>query len=565
MLRALASLARRRPRALLVGYCLLCWLPGWFTIPATDRDEARFAQATRQMLDTGDFIDIRDGAEARNRKPIGIYWLQAIPAGAARELGLARVNPIWPYRVPSLLGALAGVLATYAIGRRLASPRAALLAAAMLGGSALLVVEAHLAKTDAALLGVTTAAMGLLARAYVTPERTGRAHAACFWLLLGAGVLLKGPITPLVAGLAIVTLAIADRNARLLAALRPAWGLPLALALVLPWLAAIQVSTHGQFLAQSVGGDIARKLAGGDDAHGAPPGTYVLALALTLFPAGFLALRALPAAWAARGEPATRFLLAWTGPAWLLFEAVPTKLPHYVLPLYPPLCLLAAIWVTQHCRPPSRWLAAVSTGLFLAAAALFAAAAVALPLVIGAATATALARGLPAALAAAFIALVVLHAGADRARAAWSGLLAAPLLWWAVLAVELPNLPQLWVSARLGAALQARPPAGFAAVGYAEPSLRFAAGTATQWLDAAAAARFLATGPGRAVAVAAPQLTSFLRAAGPPAPHAFTTVRGFDYSNGKPVALSLFARGTAADRPAPVGGTGPRPASASGQ
>ncbi len=403
MLARLALLAQRRPRALLVAYCLLCWLPGWFTIPATDRDESRFAQATKQMIETGDFIDIRNGTEARNRKPIGIYWLQAIPAAAARGLGIAHDNPIWPYRLPSLLGALIGVLATYGIGRRLFDPRAALLAAFMLGGSALLAVEAHLAKTDAALLGATTLAMGVLARAYLAPERLGRGQAAVFWFAVGAGVLLKGPITPIVAGLAAITLVIADRDGRWLGSLRPRWGVPLALVVVLPWLVAIELSTQGRFLSDAVGGDLGRKLAGGDDAHGAPPGAYLLLLSLTLFPAGFAVLRALPDAWHARRDPVTRFLLAWAVPSWLVFELVPTKLPHYVLPLYPALCLIGASWIVAGGRTRWRWLAVVSGLLFVLAALVFGGGAVALPLVTGASLAGALAIALPALLAAALV------------------------------------------------------------------------------------------------------------------------------------------------------------------
>ena len=56
----------RRPRLLLVAFCLLCWLPGFFTIPPSDRDESRFTQASKQMIETGDFVAIMNGAAARN-------------------------------------------------------------------------------------------------------------------------------------------------------------------------------------------------------------------------------------------------------------------------------------------------------------------------------------------------------------------------------------------------------------------------------------------------------------------------------------------------------------------
>ncbi|HZH47227.1 MAG TPA: glycosyltransferase family 39 protein, partial [Roseococcus sp.] len=67
----IAGLAERRPRLLLVALCLLLFLPGFFSIPATDRDESRFAQATRQMLDSGDYVRLRVGEEDRNKKPVG--------------------------------------------------------------------------------------------------------------------------------------------------------------------------------------------------------------------------------------------------------------------------------------------------------------------------------------------------------------------------------------------------------------------------------------------------------------------------------------------------------------
>src|SRR5258708_7304412 len=65
-----------RPYALLCLLCLVLYAPGLAAIPPLDRDEARFAQATRQMVETGDFVRIRFQDEGRNKKPVGIYWLQ---------------------------------------------------------------------------------------------------------------------------------------------------------------------------------------------------------------------------------------------------------------------------------------------------------------------------------------------------------------------------------------------------------------------------------------------------------------------------------------------------------
>src|SRR6185503_12817929 len=88
----LISVVRRRPLAALLLLCVLAWLPGFFTLPPLDRDESRFAQATKQMLETGDFVDINLGSQARYAKPIGIYWLQA---ASTSVLGQGVRNHIW--------------------------------------------------------------------------------------------------------------------------------------------------------------------------------------------------------------------------------------------------------------------------------------------------------------------------------------------------------------------------------------------------------------------------------------------------------------------------------------
>ncbi len=531
----------RRPRLLLLAFCLLAWLPGLFTLPPTDRDESRFAQATKQMIETGDFVRIMNGDEPRNRKPIGIYWLQVPFAAAARALHLAADNPVWPYRLPSVAGGLLAVLATYEIGLAMGDRRAALLAAGFLGASVVLVVETHLAKTDAALVGVTTVAMAVLARAYAGLP-VGRGRAALFWLAVGGGILLKGPVTPAIVGLAAATLATLDRRARWLIALRPGSGVLLLLAAVLPWFVAIGLATHGAFFSDAVGGDLGRKLASGDDAHGAPPGFHLLLLPLLAFPATVPVLRALPQAWKRRGEPAARFLLAWIVPAWLMFEAVPTKLPHYTLPLYPAVFLLAArIWVTTPARPAGAWGGWVTPGLGLLAAAVLGVAAAALPMVAGASPLL----GGPALAAACVAGWAALWPRRPMAALAAMPLFTAALLGW-----ELPRAAPLWLAPQVEHALAAAGLAGrpLAAVGFHEPSLMVLAGTATIMSPTGAdGADALAAGRAGAAAVAERDEASFQGEAARLGLHlrAFATLRGFNYSRGRQTNLTLYGPSTA--------------------
>ena len=103
-----------RAVAVLIVVALVSFLPGFFQLSPIDRDEARFAQATKQMIESGDYIDIRFQEEVRYKKPVGIYWLQALAVRSAEAIGVQKARTtISLYRIPSLLGAIGAVLLTY--------------------------------------------------------------------------------------------------------------------------------------------------------------------------------------------------------------------------------------------------------------------------------------------------------------------------------------------------------------------------------------------------------------------------------------------------------------------
>lgn len=321
--------------------------PGVFCIPAMDRDESRFAQASKQMLETDDYISIKFQNEYRNKKPAGIYWLQA---AATAAVSTAEAHKIWSYRIPSWIGVSLASLATFWCGTLLMSRRAAMIGAALTGSTILATTEAHIAKTDGVLLLVTTLALTALASLY-----TGKGHprlaALMFWGTLALGVLIKGPVTPLVAGLTIVALYFwLGRKADWLKPLGHWSGPLLCIALVGPWLIAIQIMTHGQFANGALGEDLYNKISGGSEGHSGFAGFHLLNLPIMFFPATLLLVPAISQSMCALWRPgavrddtslqAMRFLLAWSIPTWIFFEILPTKLSHYVLPAYPALGLL---------------------------------------------------------------------------------------------------------------------------------------------------------------------------------------------------------------------------------
>ncbi len=544
-----ACASHGRAALLLLAFCLIAFLPGFFQIPPVDRDEARFAQATKQMVESGDYVDIRFQDEVRYKKPAGIYWLQAAAVEAGRALGVSRADTtIWLYRLPSLFGATSAVLLTYWAALAFVSRRAAVLAALMMASSVLLGVEARLAKTDAVLLACSVAAMGAMARIYLEQRRTPDAAAgwrlpAILWTAIAAGTLIKGPLVLMFVGLTAIALSIADRKARWLMALRPLAGVAWMLALVLPWFIAITLRSGDRFFADAVGHDMLGKVAGGQESHGAPPGLYLLLFWVTFWPGATLAALAAPAAWRARREPATQFLLAWLIPSWIVFEAVPTKLPHYVLPLYPAIAILIAGALSAGTLSTARWLIRGTVGWFIFPGLI----AVAVPIAF---IFFAHALGIiawPFAAAAVIFGLFAwwLYEADGPERALLRAMAASVFVAITAYAVTFPSLPALFPSALIADELRLSGCADpqLAATGYyQEPSLIFLAGTGTAVTDGAGAADFLNSGVCRFALIDAGSeraFTSHANALG----LAYTRVKridGYNISIGKPVAMSLF-------------------------
>jgi 4-amino-4-deoxy-L-arabinose transferase-like glycosyltransferase len=536
-----------RPYALLTLLCLGLYLPGLVTLPATDRDEARFVQASRQMLETHDLIAIRFQDEARNKKPAGIYWLQAASVALFSD---AESNAIWPYRVPSLLGATAAALMTFGMGARLAGRKAAFIGAGLLAASLGLGVEAHLAKTDAVLLACITATQLALARIYLDAKAAIRAPlviALLFWAALALGVLVKGPVAPLVAALTIIALTVSERHARWLKDLRPVAGIVLLLLIVLPWLIAISTATQGQFLSDSLGRDFLGKLIGAQEAHGAPPLYYLALLTISFWPGTLFLGPAIAWGWRQRRGAGERFLIAWGVPFWIVLELVPTKLPNYLLPVYPALALMigAALVAASEQRLVSwRALDRVVIVLWSLASLGLAVALVLVPLRYG-----------PGALGGgAVAALVAVYFGQRLLRQAWRGFAPALATRAAVLALLVlavafefvaPALDALWLS-RSAAALIAdagvKPDTPIAIAGDAEPSLVFLLGTKTKLVAAGAAADYLAATPDARALVETRSDSEFRAALAVHqlTPQALGTVSGLDYSNGHGMRLTLY-------------------------
>lgn len=536
---------------------LMLWLvalvlyPGQWTMPVTDRDEARYSQAATQMMETGDYVDIRFQEDPRYVKPAGIYWMQV----AATQAFGGPEAPIGAYRIPSYLGVILTCLFTAMIGARMFGGAAGAIAGGILGFTMLAAADARMAKTDSMLMAAGTlsqlALFQILVQPKGAPPKEFRGWPLLFWFAGGLAVLIKGPIITIMTVLTILFYVGVTRDWRALRRLRPLLGIVVFAVVGLTWVALISIQTEGEFLRESVGHALLGKVAEGDDDHGGWLLYHTSLLPVLFWPGtAFLGL-GLAAAWMRRKEPAMVFLLAWAFPFFILYEIVGTKLPHYVLPVYPAFALLCAIGL----RDAGEILkSGGGKALHWLALALFALGTIALPVAayfgitdLGGEFFTPWVLGMSAA------AILVLIVGLWTLRkptfqgAAWTGL--AALVFYALFAGgAVPRFDEMWPSNRIwqiATQIEGCDDLQFATAGYREPSNVFYLGTDTVLAETGAeAAAFLKQNSRCGVAIVEErEREDFFKSMGAYPTRELAQVRGTNVSKGRDMTLSIVVYG----------------------
>jgi 4-amino-4-deoxy-L-arabinose transferase-like glycosyltransferase len=379
--------------------CMLAFVPGFFALPPVDRDESRFAQASRQMFESvalppslrdperhrgGLLIPMVQDRERLNKPPL-IYWLQAGSA-AVLTLGRPHADRIWMYRIPSLIAGIAVVLLTWRLGWLLFDARTGAVAGALVAVSPVFAWEAHQARADMVLVAWTVLAQAMLWRIFrgerpalqdAEPRAAAKTaapghldtrpslkYALWFWIAIAAGVMTKGPITPMVIAFTALGLGLAYRRFRWMLELRPVIGVLIVFACVAPWVFGVARQVGWDVYIATITDEVLGRSLAPKEGHWGPPGYHTLLLPILFWPGSLLTAAAIGLAW--RGifgpgggagalsrlrarlanvqtaEPAYIFLLAWIIPAWIIFEFVSTKLPHYTMPLVPAIAILSA-------------------------------------------------------------------------------------------------------------------------------------------------------------------------------------------------------------------------------
>lgn len=573
----LEMLTERAGWPVVAAFAAVIAFAGVWTLPPLDRDEARFAQATVQMMESGDFVSIRFQDNERNKKPAGIHWLQAASVSVFSD---REARAIWAYRLPSVAGGVLAAIFTYFAAARLYDRRTGLFAGLLLAAAPLAAAESTIAKTDAMLLALVCLAQLAFIYALAPPiqatearlpeankaaahnrRRTALSWPTLFWLAQGAAILVKGPIGPMVSLLTGAGLAARQPRLSWIKRLRPVTGMALTTLIVAPWGLAIGLATEGRFFIEAVGGDMLGKIGAAQEQHGAPPGYHAGLVPVLFWPAAALILPGLLELWRTRRTWQALFVFAWLIPAWAVFELSATKLPHYVLPLYPALAIIAARAITA--PPGNRSLLLQKTGaavyglVGLGAAALI----IALPAFYGFGPVAPLAYAGAALTALAALAIASLFWRGRRANGALAATLLAGLYAWLLMGAIMPGLSKLAVSPQLSQTLEeagrhplrapvtddaslSMAPAPAALVGYNEPSAVFLLGTATRLTSADAAARDLLDAGVSTAIVEQRHQQEFENNLGQRTGEiaALAVVDGLNYSNGQDVSLTVYVR-----------------------
>ena len=330
--------------------CFLTFFAGLGRAAISDSDEAFYAEAAREMIESGDWLTPCYNYEPRFQKPILYYWLAAATfriAGASEAAA----------RFPSALAGLGLTLLTYGCGRRWFSPRAGLIAGLVVATNFGYFFIGRLALPDLPLAFFIALSTWAAIEMLRVPETTGAASVRRRWLVLAAagaalGVLTKGPVGVALPALVVSAVAIAVRGQR--AGWRPplrATDLALAVLMFLlvaaPWYLAM-TQEHGlAYLHRFFVGENLERFATDRYNEPRPVGYYVPIVFGGLLPwSPFMALWLPGVVGFVRRRRALDAdewrLILWAGLPLVFYSLSIGKQPRYLLPILPPLALLLA-------------------------------------------------------------------------------------------------------------------------------------------------------------------------------------------------------------------------------
>lgn len=341
---ATPSSLRRGTLLFLLAVFFVVWFSNLEYRKLVRPDEGRYAEIPREMVASGDWTTPRLNGVKYFEKPALQYWATA---AAYTTFG----EHHWTARLwPALTGFL-GILLVGFTGRKLFGGNAGFYAAAVLASSLLYVLIGHLNTLD---MGVSFfMGMGLcgflLAHRPNVPARENRLWMHVTWAALAFSVLSKGLIGLVLPGAVLVLYTLIQRDWRLWTRLHMVTGLLLFFAIATPWFVLVSKANPEFFQFFFIHEHFERFLT---KVHGRyqPWYYFVPILLMGMLPWVIPMFDALVRAWKSegkRGFQPKRFLLIWSVFIYFFFSISDSKLPSYLLPIFPALALLIGERLTQ--------------------------------------------------------------------------------------------------------------------------------------------------------------------------------------------------------------------------
>ena len=333
---------------LLLALAAILFLPGFPLRELWTPDEPRYMEVAREMALTGDYLIPHLGGHAYAEKPPLFFWLTA----ALYKLGFGLNSG----RVVVALASAGTVLLTYFFARRVMPSPGPLLSGVVTLTTILFLLQSKSGVIDPVVTFLAVAALISGYRALQAETRLRTLWWVGFYGLVALGILTKGPAGLFVPVLVLAAYGVVNRRRVRSGVLSHVLGIVVLLGITLAWLvpaasvggAAYRDRLIGQILSRAVD----------SESHRQAPYYFVARYPMDFQPWVFVFPVALAGAiwlWRSKRDEKAQFLVLWFGVVFLLFSAVSSKRPGYLMPLVPAVGLLVGQYFARGVREGFPW------------------------------------------------------------------------------------------------------------------------------------------------------------------------------------------------------------------
>jgi 4-amino-4-deoxy-L-arabinose transferase-like glycosyltransferase len=321
---------------ILVIICLCAFFPGLGKGSLWDRDETHYAEIAREMMVEETWTVPYFNGQPFLHKPVFAFWMIGL---AYRFFGVNEFSA----RFFSAVFGLGTCVFTFYIGRFFYDSRAGFLSGLILATGMLPLVIFRAAVTDAYLVFFITGSIYFFLMAAYSENK---GYYYFFYIMMGLGTLVKGPIGLVIpAGIIFIYLLFSGKLG-ILKEMRLSHGLGIITLVVLPWFLRIYFLMGDKFISDFIIKHHLRRLSEPMEGHGGPFWLYIPVIILGFFPWSAFLIQSFKRI-KRSGSDAFRFLLVWFGVVFMFFSFASTKLPHYILPLFPALAIALGMFWSQ--------------------------------------------------------------------------------------------------------------------------------------------------------------------------------------------------------------------------